>query len=221
MESLNREANQTDPIKTDCLCEKPNNREKLLKCAMEMFHQRGYGATSVDDILRESGVAKSNFYYHFRTKDDLAMAALEAHFAAHREKSRLLLQNWAEPPLTRLSLYFETSLRGSVAAHNAGCPFGNFAASLICETQLSSLEREKQERFRRSLARFFEQMEAELADCIREGKERGDIRNDLSESALATLTLATMQGMMVLAKTRTDHEFLTQGLTALRKILEK
>src|SRR6476646_5610910 len=52
------------------------SREKILKCAHDLFYCVGYHATSVDDILRDCGVAKSNFYYHFRTKDDLALEVL-------------------------------------------------------------------------------------------------------------------------------------------------
>jgi len=197
------------------------NREKILRCAMEMFHQKGYASTSVDDLLRECGVAKSNFYYHFRTKDDLALASLEAYHQAHKIKSTALLTDPSKTPLSRLSLYFEGAIQAQTQAVKAGCPFGNFASSLICETQLSTFEREKQQRFRQALTQVFTQMEMEISSCLREGRACGEIRDDLSEDALALLTLATLQGLMVLAKAKEDRRFLVEGLVALRKILAK
>src|SRR5450432_172003 len=57
------------------------SKEKILLSARELFYFVGYQTTSVDDILRACGVAKSNFYYHFRTKDELALAVLDLEIA--------------------------------------------------------------------------------------------------------------------------------------------
>ena len=53
-------------------------REKLIKAATELIRQRGYAATSVDDLCEASGVTKGAFFHHFKSKDDLAEAALAA-----------------------------------------------------------------------------------------------------------------------------------------------
>jgi AcrR family transcriptional regulator len=42
-----------------------------------LVHVRGFNNTSVDEILRESGVGKGNFYYYFRSKDELGFAILD------------------------------------------------------------------------------------------------------------------------------------------------
>lgn len=48
------------------------NREKLLRAAVELFGDQGYAATSVEDLLAATSVARSNFYYHFDGKEGLA-----------------------------------------------------------------------------------------------------------------------------------------------------
>lgn len=48
------------------------NRQRLLRAAVELFRDQGYAATSVEDLLAETGVARSNFYYHFDGKEGLA-----------------------------------------------------------------------------------------------------------------------------------------------------
>jgi TetR/AcrR family transcriptional repressor of nem operon len=49
------------------------NREKLLEAATAILGRNGYQATSVDEILEAARVAPSNFYYHFKSKEELAI----------------------------------------------------------------------------------------------------------------------------------------------------
>ena len=52
-------------------------KTRLLNAALHMVRQKGYAATTVDDICREAGVTKGSFFHHFKSKDDLALAAIE------------------------------------------------------------------------------------------------------------------------------------------------
>ena len=54
-----------------------SNRDRLVEAASDLFHRNGYRATSTGEILREAGVARSNLYYHFEGKVELAHAVLE------------------------------------------------------------------------------------------------------------------------------------------------
>ena len=49
-------------------------RAEILAAAAGLFQTLGYGATSVDGIVRAAGVAKGTFYYYFRTKDEVLAA---------------------------------------------------------------------------------------------------------------------------------------------------
>src|SRR4051794_2805252 len=105
----------------------PGSREKILLSARELFYYVGYQSTSVDDILRVCGVAKSDFYYHFHTKDDLALAVLEAHASEFRSKALALLTDARREPADRLERFCEELLTAQLEVQNlGGCPFGNF-----------------------------------------------------------------------------------------------
>ena len=54
-----------------------STREHILDAAGRLIHLRGFHNTSVDDILRESGVGKGNLYYYFKSKDELGYATLD------------------------------------------------------------------------------------------------------------------------------------------------
>ena len=54
---------------------KPSAKDKLLDAAVQVVRQKGYAATSVDDLCRAAGVTKGAFFHHFDSKEDLAVAA--------------------------------------------------------------------------------------------------------------------------------------------------
>jgi len=93
-------------------------REKLLEVAMSLIREKGYAATSVDDLCANAGVTKGAFFHHFESKEALAVAAANywsektgAFFAAapyHKHKD----------PLDRLLGYVDlrkSILKGEVA----------------------------------------------------------------------------------------------------------
>ena len=46
-------------------------REKIINTAWKLFYEKGFGETTINDILREADISKGTFYYYFRSKDDL------------------------------------------------------------------------------------------------------------------------------------------------------
>lgn len=55
---------------------KPDARARLLDAARDAFRRDGYAATAIDDLCRAAGVTKGAFFHHFRSKEDLARAAV-------------------------------------------------------------------------------------------------------------------------------------------------
>jgi AcrR family transcriptional regulator len=59
------------PMATQRVLQKEATREHVFARAMRLFDTRGYDAVSIDDIVRDAGVARGTFYFHFPRKDDL------------------------------------------------------------------------------------------------------------------------------------------------------
>jgi len=59
----------------------PESRTKLLESALHVIRAKGYAATTVDDICARAGLTKGSFFHHFKSKDELALGAVE-HFSA-------------------------------------------------------------------------------------------------------------------------------------------
>jgi TetR/AcrR family transcriptional repressor of nem operon len=81
-------------------------KEKLTEAALGLIWTSGYGATSVDDICEKANVKKGSFYHFFKSKADLEVAALEAHWQRNRQGWNDLFSP-SVPPLQRLENYFD------------------------------------------------------------------------------------------------------------------
>lgn len=192
----------------------PGSREKILFCARDLFYFVGFQSTSVDDILRVCGVAKSNFYYHFRTKDELALAVLDLHAADFKERALDRLADRTLKPDERLKCFCDALVRAqSDLQQLGGCPFGNFAAALSVHDDA------RVDRFRAAVRAVFGHLQQELAHCLAEGIQEGVFRGDISPDELAATVVAAIEGLMLMAKTNRSSEPLARGLPVLRLLL--
>ena len=83
------------------------SKTKLLDAALHVIRAKGYAATTVDDICRQAGVTKGSFFHHFKSKDELALAAA-SHFSAMAEGLFAVAPyHDAQDPLERLLGYVD------------------------------------------------------------------------------------------------------------------
>ena len=52
-------------------------RHSILLTAFDLMYRNGYRATSVDDILKKMDVTKGSFFYHFKSKEEMALAVID------------------------------------------------------------------------------------------------------------------------------------------------
>jgi TetR/AcrR family transcriptional regulator, transcriptional repressor for nem operon len=188
------------------------SKEKILVCAKELFHEHGFQQTSVDEILKQSGVTKSNFYYHFKSKEELGLIILER-FIAHYETEVLLktLGNNSLQPAEKLSNFYITVKTYHRDLQKArGCPFGNLAIEMSGTN----------EHFREKLSAFFNSWERIIEACIKEGMSKGDFRSDLPAGVVAQLILSHLEGAIMMVKTHRSIEPLSTGSETIMKLLK-
>jgi len=192
------------------------SRDKILASAKELFYQVGYQTTSIDDILHASRVSRSNFYYHFPTKESLALAVLELRIAEFETLLIHTLKNTNFSPVERLDRFFQHITEAQEKLkQSAGCPFGNFTAAMPTEEGNSSYER-----FRQRLSALFRDMDSAMRDCIAAGVACGEFRADISPSEMAAFLVASVQGLLILAKAHRDVSVLPQGFSVALRLLQ-
>jgi TetR/AcrR family transcriptional repressor of nem operon len=179
-----------------------SSKEKVLQVALELFFRNGYLGTSVDDIIEQAGVSKSNFYYHFKSKEDLGVAVLAHRGVDLQSVIGKTLCNANLEPKERLHRFLDFLVEAQEARYDrGGCPFGNLVAEMS----------QHSERFRCQLSEMFGGLTASTAEVISEGQRRGDFRRDVASEDIALIVVQTVQGMLLLTKCHKSVECQGRG----------
>jgi TetR/AcrR family transcriptional repressor of nem operon len=171
-------------------------RDQIVNAAARLMHVQGYQSTSLDDVLRESGVGKGNFYYYFKSKEDLGYAIIDRTTRAFVERS--LGPAFADveaDPIAQIDGFLDRVLD---AQRQRNCVGGCAMGNLACE--LSDVH----EGFRQRLAAVFDVYRSHLAEAIRRGQQAGWLRADADAGRLAQFLVAGLEGAMLLSKVARD-----------------
>lgn len=168
---------------------KRSNRDRLVEASAVLFARNGYRATSLDDILQETGVSRSNFYYHFPGKADLGREVVDHWIRVYEEEIvGPALGNADEPPLRRVGLLFEAAAdsqdpeRGRV-----GSPLGRLAMELAGEDPAV------RETFDGWVARLRDRIRWTVVEALPSGGDQFATRQ------IAAVTVAALEGALLVA----------------------
>jgi AcrR family transcriptional regulator len=100
-------------------------REQLIDTAIALFSKHGYHATGIDTILEKSGVSKKTLYRHFRSKDELILAALRKYDGLFRNSFMRQVDEKAHTPRERLLAVFDVAAEWFEQNNFYGCMFIN------------------------------------------------------------------------------------------------
>jgi TetR/AcrR family transcriptional repressor of nem operon len=188
---------------------KPNVREELLAAGLETLHNRGFNATSVQDITEAAGVPKGSFYNHFASKEELGSAVV----AAYAEKGALRRQSLSDTaiaPLARLRLYFESIVAGARGVGGPGCLLGNFGAELSNQSPA----------IRAQVGAAYSDWRRALAKVIEEAQRADELPDDSDPNLLAAFVIDAWEGAVLRSKVEQSRAPLEAFLAvAFTKIL--
>jgi TetR/AcrR family transcriptional repressor of nem operon len=171
----------------------PDTRTRLLDAALMVIRTKGYAGTSVDDLCHAAGVTKGAFFHHFKSKEEMAVAAA-AHFGAMAEG--LFSQagyRALSDPLERLLAYVDfrkSILQGTLPE------FTCFLGTLVQEAY--ETHPAIAAAVNRHICEHVATLEADISAVM---AERGIPANWTAES-LALYTQAVIQGAFILAKAK-------------------
>lgn len=107
----------------------PSTRDRIVEAADALFYQQGFEKTSFADIADTVQLSRGNFYYHFKTKDDI----LDAVIALRTKRTQSMLEAWARSaptPAARLRCFAEMLIQNRREIQRYGCPVGTLCAEL-------------------------------------------------------------------------------------------
>ncbi|WP_437652632.1 TetR/AcrR family transcriptional regulator [Sorangium sp. So ce1182] len=188
-----------------------DSRSQLVDAAIRMIRSKGYVATRVEDVCEAAGLTKGSFFHHFKSKEDVALAAAER-FAAMAD-SRLAAAPYASAtdPLERLLGYVDfriAMLRGALP------DFTCLLGTMVQETYGTHPA------IRAACDRHISAHAASVARDIAAARSRYAPEAPWSADGLALFTQAVIQGAFVLAKARGGRDVAAECLGHLRRYLE-
>ena len=178
------------------------SRERIVERAAELFAERGIAATTVDEVLAAAGAGKGQFYHYFRSRDELAAAAVG--FRCTQVVAGLTHALSGVSSLAGLEEALEGFIAGFEQAGLPGCPIGTLAAEVAGRNEDARLQ----------AAAGFDAWERLLAGALERMRQRGELRADAVPAVLATGLLASIEGGMVLSQARKDMASLRVAVEA-------
>jgi TetR/AcrR family transcriptional repressor of nem operon len=164
--------------------------EEVVSDALRAFWERGYGATSISDLIQATEVERGSLYKAFRDKHSLFERAFDSYLRAGRAAMTQTLQS-ADPPLLKLQNWLKQVTAG--CSGSEGGP-GCLAVNSMVELAPSD------SRIRERLARHWALVERALESTFKEGQQAGAMRDDLSAKELARTVVRIMAGIAVFAR---------------------
>lgn len=184
-------------------------RDRIVHSALQLFAEKGYGSTSVAEILSAADVNAGSLYHVFPGKQDVLLAVL----AAYRDglAPMLLRPAWegVTDPIERVFALL-AKYRALLASTDCtyGCPIGSLALEL----------HEPDPAVRELLAKNFQGWVAAIERCFDEAGDR--LPRDVDRRQLAMLALATMEGGVMVSRTERTMDAFDDAVAAFRSYID-
>jgi AcrR family transcriptional regulator len=182
-----------------------DTRWRILEAAMHLFWEKGYGSTSIADILSRAGVNSGSLYHFFPGKQDLLVAVLDTYVGGIRQM--LLEPNWrgVDDPIEKIWKLMDGYRRALIETDcSYGCPIGSLALEL----------HEPDPAVRERLAQNFTNWVTAIEECLDAAGER--VPPGVDKRALAEFVLTTMEGGVMLARSYRDIGYFDRAIGELK-----
>jgi len=187
-------------------------KERLMEAAMDLMWQNSYGAASVDAICERAGAKKGSFYYFFKSKSELAAAALEADWKKKRCEMDSIFSPTI-PPLERFDRYFDfvydrlaevQKKCGSIL----GCPFMSVGSEVSTQDQI----------VRGAIDRIMDRKLQFFVSAVRDAASEGLIETT-DPVAKAQALFSSYQGTIAQARIQNDIDLIRDFKHVAREVL--
>jgi AcrR family transcriptional regulator len=184
-----------------------DTRNLLIETMKTLLWERGYDATSPNQVLESSGVGKGSLYHHFKSKKELAVAAMNLRADELIEEAEAIFtadNHW----LNKFETYLFMPRDGM-----AGCRLGRI-------TQDPSIKEDKE--LQRPIKRYFKRMRQLMGQALHEAQSKGHLSPSMNIEQLSVVVISAVQGGFVLSRANADGTMLgltTQGVYEILKAL--
>jgi len=186
-------------------------REDILQAGARLFALHGYFSTSTNDILEAVSISKGAFYYHFKSKEALALAVLERLRAQYEEFMIEPVEAKAEPP-DRLMAILER-----MAELDESSRGNNYLLLARLIQEMAQQEGELSQRVAETLEWLIDYWEELIGDA----QDAGLVRDDIDRRTLAELIVAALLGAVSCAELEAGSTHLDKITDLIRRLIQE
>lgn len=167
----------------------------VLRKAMDLFWEQGYGATSLDNLVEHLGIGRASLYSTYGSKHDLFMRALDAYI---QDRATTLKAALAQPGpvLPAIRNVLDMFVRRASDLNRPGCMLVNTATELATSDPQAA----------RQVQRTWTALEDALASALDRARAQGELAEGRDPHALANFLLVFIQGLLVVGKGAPDPD---------------
>jgi AcrR family transcriptional regulator len=163
-----------------------DKRLRLVKAACAVFAEKGYASTRVAEIAERAGVGKGTVYEYFSSKEELLFAVFET---INADISSRMNDALASRETTEEQLHNVLRLGAEVISEQVDLQ------PVILDFWAASRGKDIEETYRRAVVASYTFFRNLISNFIREGQNKGEFRTSIDAEALATLVVATVDGL--------------------------
>jgi len=166
---------------------KPTTREQILQAALACFSDKGYHQTTMDDIVKESGLSKGSLYWYFKSKQELFISLIDWFMTGVGEE---VFQAWTDEMSAAEKI--RAMIGAFVNESEQYIPFFKITLDFWAQTS-------EDEQLRQIFDSILDQFQAQLSALIEEGVANGQFRP--VDAPALSLALLGMVDSLVLYRT--------------------
>ncbi len=187
-------------------------RQHIIDKATVLFTKNGFNHTSLSQILTATGLAKGGFYFHFDSKESLALAVIDS-----------LKECWTHEILPKLKEGKDAreNLKLMFSAPGDCCSSAEGIRPTILLLNLATEMLEVNDRFSRMLSQIIKDWWTLLEAIIEQGKSEGIFRIDIDNQSVAAIILCNVMGANLLALLNKEPAFYNKQLSIFETVLFK
>lgn len=190
-----------------CSMKRKIHKEDIIQSGHDLFYDKGYGVTGINEITARIGIPKGSFYNHFQSKEEFGIAVLDYYVNSNQKYLKKVLLNEKNSPLTNLKKFFINfiEIQENVYHCTKGCLMGNMTTELA----------DRNSSFQEKVKIGFENATAIFENCLENAKEQEEISRDLDTHQVANFLINSWQGAVL----RMKAEKTTEPLNNFYKVI--
>ena len=182
-------------------------KDKLLNAAQTLMMEKGFVATSVEEICSAAKVTKGSFFHYFKSKDALGKELAQRFGRSVADAMQASACCGGEDPLERVYCCLDGAIQMAKQPGLKGCLIGTFSQE-ISETHPE---------LRAVCAKSFEEVAQMMRKNLAEAKKRYAPKAAFDPAVLADYFIAVSQGSMILMKAKKVRTILEKNLLQLKQ----